>query len=142
MKRIDALQALSNDHLASLALAERCKTLAQSADQEAIGTLARQLVSEFDKKWDVHFRMEEQALFQVARDKGGEIATICAHLEKEHDIMRGIAKQMAEGDYSALNSFGEILYDHTQVEERLLFPLVKQQFTPHELTQVQTLSEA
>lgn len=139
MKRSEALQVLSSDHHASLVLGKKCQETAQSDDQEAIQLLCKKLVSEFEQ-WDHHFRTEETAIFELAKQKGGQLATICAHLQKEHEQMRAMTKAMAEGDCSPLHEFGEMLYDHTRVEERLLFPLVEQQFSQEELAQVHTTS--
>lgn len=139
MKRTEALQPLSSEHHTSLALARQCTQTAEGVDPEAIAQLCAELVRDFPT-WERHFQLEEQAIFQPAQEKGGELATICAHLEKEHNQIRALVRQMAEGDPGPLAKFGSLLHDHTRVEERLLFPLVEQHFSAEELEQVLNLS--
>jgi hemerythrin-like domain-containing protein len=136
MKRITQLQPLSNEHHQSLRLAKKCKDIIAKETDEVIKAFSLQLKDEFDAQWDNHFRTEEKTIFSVAEDKGKEISEICQQLKKEHQILENMVESISSGDYQLLHEFGQLLHDHTRLEERQLFPMVEDMFTQEELDNI------
>ena len=136
MKRITQLQPLSNEHHQSLRLAKKCKDIIAKETNEVIKSFSLQLKDEFDAQWSNHFRTEEETIFCVAEDKGKEISEICQQLKKEHQILGNMVESIAAGDYQLLHEFGQLLHDHTRLEERQLFPMVEDMFTQEELDNI------
>lgn len=136
MKRITQLQPLSNEHHQSLRLAKKCKDILAKETDEVIKAFSLQLKDEFDTQWDKHFRTEEKTIFSVAESKGKEISEICQQLKKEHQTMENMVESISAGDYQLLHEFGQLLHDHTRLEERQLFPMVEDQFTQEELDNI------
>ena len=136
MKRITQLQPLSNEHHQSLRLAKKCKDILAKETDEVIKAFSLQLKDEFDTQWDKHFRTEEKTIFSVAEAKGKEISEICQQLKKEHQTMENMVESISAGDYQLLHEFGQLLHDHTRLEERQLFPMVEDQFTQEELDNI------
>jgi len=136
MKRITQLQPLSNEHHQSLRLAKKCKDILAKETDEVIKAFSLQLKDEFDTQWDKHFRTEEKTIFSVAESKGKEISEICQQLKKEHQTMEKMVESISAGDYQLLHEFGQLLHDHTRLEERQLFPMVEDQFTQEELDNI------
>ena len=136
MKRITQLQPLSNEHHQSLRLAKKCKDILAKETDEVIKAFSLQLKDEFNTQWDKHFRTEEKTIFSVAESKGKEISEICQQLKKEHQTMEKMVESISAGDYQLLHEFGQLLHDHTRLEERQLFPMVEDQFTQEELDNI------
>ena len=136
MKRISQLQPLSKEHHQSLRLAKKCKDIAATATDELIKTFSLQLKDDFDTQWDKHFRAEEKTIFNVAETKNTEISELCQQLRKEHQTMEELVENIAAGDYQLLHEFGQLLHDHTRLEENRLFPMVEDQFTEEELDNI------
>ena len=136
MKRITQLQPLSSEHHQSLRLAKKCKDILAKETDEVIKAFSLQLKDEFDTQWDKHFRTEEKTIFSVAEAKGKEISEICQQLKKEHQTMEKMVESISAGDYQLLHEFGQLLHDHTRLEERQLFPMVEDMFTQEELDNI------
>ena len=136
MKRINQLQPLSKEHHLSLRLAKKCKDIAANENDEALKAFSLQLKDDFDAQWDKHFRTEEKTIFSVAESKDTELSEICQQLEKEHQIMEDMVEKIVAGDYQLLQEFGQLLHDHTRLEENQLFPMVEEQFTRQELDNI------
>ena len=121
MKRAEALQPLSRDHLKAL---QAAKALREAADADA----AR---AEFLEFWDGHgahhFRVEEEVLLPWwARYAPVDRPAISRMLE-EHLEIRRQALRLAAGEASLaeLRSLGDLLHDHVRFEERQLFPAIE-----------------
>ncbi len=136
MKRAHALTELSREHHQSLRLAKRTLDTLSRGDPEEIHALCREIAAGFDQEWERHFADEEAAIFEVTRKMGGRIHQLGEQLVEEHRRMREMARRMQAGDCSPLRAFGELLRDHTRLEERELFPLVEQLFTPEQMTAI------
>jgi hemerythrin-like domain-containing protein len=136
MKRISQLQPLSKEHHQSLRLAKKCKDIAAKETDEVIKAFSLKLKDDFDTEWDKHFRMEEITIFSVAESKGKEISEVCRQLKTEHQKMAEMVENIAAGDYQLLHEFGQLLYDHTRLEENKLFPMVEEQFSEEELDNI------
>lgn len=136
MKRINQLRELSNEHHQSLILARKCKDIVEKETDEVVKAFSLQLKDDFDTQWEKHFRTEEKTIFSVAEDKGKEISEICRQLRKEHHTLEKMVGDISAGDYSLLHEFGQLLHNHTRLEERQLFPMVEDLFTQDELDNI------
>jgi len=142
MKRIEQLQALSKEHHLSLQLAKKCKDIKIKNDYKALSEFSLQLSKDFNTLWKQHFHIEEQSIFNVAKNKTDEINRLCQQLKLEHSTMRDMVSKIAAGEYSLLHDFGKLLHDHTRLEERQLFPLVEKHFNTAELNNILTQSQS
>lgn len=136
MKRIEQLIPLSKEHHLSLRLAKQCKDLAAKGAEQEIKAFSQQLKKAFDAQWDEHFKVEEQTIFSLAEEKGKDISAVCQQLNNEHQAMRNMAEQISAGNYGLLQEFGQLLHDHTRLEEQVLFPMVEETFNQQELDNV------
>ncbi len=136
MKRIDQLLPLSKEHHQSLVLAKKCKDIIARESEEVIKIFALQLEVDFDMQWAKHFKIEEQTIFSLAAGKSKEMSEMCVQLSNEHQIMEKMVRRIAAGDHQLLAEFGQLLHDHTRLEERQLFPLIEKQFTGEELDNI------
>jgi hemerythrin-like domain-containing protein len=144
MKRIEQLRSLSMEHHLSLVLANKAINTAKKGDESAIKALCQQIAEEFNSRWDLHFAKEEQTIFAIFMTnyhirliaEGHEDARLVEQLTEQHNQLRTLSNAMREGDTKALAHFGQLLRDHTRLEERRLFPLISELFTPQELNKV------
>jgi len=133
MKRIKQLQSLSKDHHQSLVLAKKCKSINIEDDREVVEELSLRLQSDFDTLLRKHFRLEEKTIFSIAQTKDENIKKLCQQLEQEHKALEKMIDTISKGEYQLFVEFGQLLHDHTRLEERQLFPMVEEQFTTQEL---------
>ncbi len=141
MKRKEQLISLSMDHHKSLVLAKKCQDIFHLKDEHAIAKKCLEIAAQFDKVWDVHFKIEELSIFSKTCDKSTALIALCQVLKKEHDEMRAMVKQMQLGAFAHLGDFGVMLRKHTRMEERKLFPLVEVEFSQEELDVIDELSQ-
>lgn len=133
MKRSPELIPLSKEHHESLVLAKKCQRTAAAGNHDDIERLCQQITRTFPDKWEQHFRCEEEGIFTLTENYGGEMSALCQQLKQEHDRLREIYHAMRKGDCSGLNAFGELLQTHTRKEERELFPLIESSFSDEQL---------
>lgn len=136
MKRAEALANLSREHHQSLRLAKRCLDTLATGDKTRIQALCQEIAGDFDATWERHFRNEEATIFDVTATLEGRIRELGEQLVDEHNRMRELAREMSAGDCSRLREFGELLRDHTRLEERELFPLVERTFSPEQMARI------
>jgi len=145
MKRIAQLQPLSREHHLSLVLANKAIKTAKLGDKVLIKAFCQQLAEEFDSRWEAHFRKEECSIFAVIERKyqpllteiSSEEAMLIELLTEQHQQLRTLASNMQQGRIDQLAEFGQLLKEHTRLEERRLFPLISQLFTVQELDQIE-----
>lgn len=140
MKRAPELTELSREHHQSLRLAKRCLDTLDGHDPARIEALCREIADDFDHTWERHFAHEEAAIFSVTEEMPGRIHELGEQLVAEHQRMREMARRMRRGDCSVLGAFGELLRDHTRLEERELFPLVEAQFSAEQKARIAELT--
>lgn len=143
MNRIEQLKPLSREHHLSLVLASKAIKTAKSKDALAIEQLCQQIADDFESRWESHFLKEEQTLFTLFENNyqsnlKAEEAGLSLKLRKQHEQMRSMAGDMQTGRVDQLAEFGELLKEHTRLEERLFFPLVSELFTEKELDLIET----
>lgn len=137
MKRAEALQPLSRDHLKAL--------LAAKALREA--TVVEDAAAAFLEFWKVehdHFRIEEEILLptwaaHAEIDREAVLRTLTDHLH-----IRAQALRLANGRLSLqqLHDLGQRLNDHVRFEERRLFPMIEAALSDDELAQLGRALEA
>jgi hemerythrin-like domain-containing protein len=145
MKRKQQLQPLSREHHLSLVLANKAIRTAQLTDKTQIKAFCQQVAEEFDNRWEAHFKKEELSIFAVIENKyqrvltktSPEDVTLAELLKQQHQQMRTLASNMQQGRIDQLAEFGQLLKEHTRLEERRLFPLISQLFTSQELDQIE-----
>ncbi|HDK37802.1 MAG TPA: hemerythrin domain-containing protein [Thiolapillus brandeum] len=140
MKRSSELTSLSHEHHHSLRLAKNCLDTAATGDEAKCITLCQHILDIFDQEWDRHFRNEEASIFDITATMTGKINELGIQLVNEHQRMRTMVAEMQPGDCKKLAEFGELLRDHTRLEERELFPLVEVQFSSQQLQRIKDLT--
>ena len=129
VKRADALQPLSREHLAALLAAKR---LGEAGELEA----AR---AGFLRFWEgdgrLHFRIEEEVLLPIWSLYGEVDEAGVKRMLDEHLAIRREALRMADGEGSLeqARALGALLHDHVRFEERQLFPAIEAALDPDAL---------
>lgn len=118
MKRAEALQPLSREHLAALLAAKKLREASELA-------VAREGFLEFwHEHGQRHFRVEEEVLLPTwARYAEVDVAGVRRMLD-EHLAIRREALRLEDGEASLeeARALGDLLHDHVRFEERQLFP--------------------
>jgi hemerythrin-like domain-containing protein len=121
MKRAEALQPLSREHLTALLAAKKVR----EADDLPAATQA------FLDFWRVdgrqHFRVEEEVLLPAWAAHAEVDREGVARMLEEHLAIRRGALLLERGELSLEHAreLGVLLHDHVRFEERQLFPLVE-----------------
>ncbi|MCK5667031.1 MAG: hypothetical protein KAI17_26270, partial [Thiotrichaceae bacterium] len=136
----------SKEHHQSLILAQKAIKISEDHNVEAITELCKAIVHDYPDEWMVHFKIEEDSIFQLFSESNKteqttEVANLCHILKQEHLAMNRYYEQMKDEDYSILGDFGRLLKKHTRTEERQLFPLLEKIMSKEELNRVYQLSQ-
>jgi hemerythrin-like domain-containing protein len=129
MKRAEALQPLSRDHLKSLLAAKRLRN----------ATDATEAGQDFLDFWEAegkhHFRVEEEVLLPGwALHCPVDRVAVARMLEEHLAIRRGALRAAAEvASLEELRDLGQLLNDHVRFEERELFPMIERALAPENL---------
>lgn len=129
MKRAEALQPLSRDHLKSLLAAKRLRNATDAAEA------GQGFLDFWETEGQHHFRVEEEVLLpgwalHCAVDRGA----VARMLEEHLTIRRGALRAAAgEASLEELRDLGQLLDDHVRFEERELFPIVEGALAPEDL---------
>lgn len=132
MKRADALQPLSRDHLQALLAA---KALREAEDPDA----ARSAFLDFWRDHGAHhFRVEEEVLLpQWALYAEVDRPAVNRMLEEHLAIRREALRLVAgEGGLEDLRALGDLLHDHVRFEERELFPAIEESLNEEQLARL------
>jgi hypothetical protein len=121
MKRAEALQPLSRDHLKALLAAKR---VVDADDVVAAGAA-------FSRFWELerdHFRIEEEILLphwaaHAQVDVAGVERMLADHLAIRAGALR-LAREALSLD--ELHALGTRLHDHVRFEERVMFPAIEE----------------
>jgi hemerythrin-like domain-containing protein len=121
MKRAEALQPLSREHLSALLAA---KELKEAADLKQ-ATLAFLDFWRSDGKR--HFRVEEEVLLPTWAAHADVDRDGVSRMLNEHLAIRCEALRLAAGEATLEDAreLGRLLHDHVRFEERQLFPTVE-----------------
>lgn len=126
MKRAEALQPLSRDHLQSLLAAKRLR------DATDGGTAARDFLDFWETQGRHHFRVEEEVLLPGwALHCPVDRVAVARMLEEHLAIRRGALRAAGtEASLDELGKLGRLLHDHVRFEERELFPMIEAALDP------------
>lgn len=129
MKRAEALQPLSRDHLKSLLAAKRLRNATDAA------AAAQDFLKFWQAEGRCHFRVEEEVLLPGwALHCAVNRVAVARMLEEHLAIRRGALRAAAEeASLEELRELGRLLDDHVRFEERELFPMVEEALTPEDL---------
>ncbi|OJU84941.1 MAG: hypothetical protein BGO11_19175 [Solirubrobacterales bacterium 70-9] len=118
MKRAEALQPLSREHLAALLAARK---LRQADDAESA---AQAFLAFWEKDGRRHFRIEEEVLLPGWAAFGELDRPGVARMLEEHLAIRREALRLQLGGLAIeqVQALGKLLHDHVRFEERELFP--------------------
>lgn len=137
MKRAEQLQKLSREHHDSLVMAKKYTELAKTGSESDFIEAIKELNEYNDNELEFHFQHEERTIFAVIFKNYKEHIPLATPLLKEHGFMRMLIPQItpatAKEHFAVL---GEVLKDHTRVEERELFPVIEQTFSDEELNAI------
>lgn len=117
MKRAEALQPLSREHLAALLAARKLR----AADDVAVAT--REFLAFWDDDGRRHFRIEEEVLLPGWAAYGEVDRDGMARMLEEHLMIRREVVRLRAGELSVgqIHLLGDLLHDHVRFEERVLF---------------------
>lgn len=132
MKRAEALQPLSRDHLKSLLAAKR---LREATDVVAA---AQDFLAFWESEGRHHFRVEEEVLLPGwALHCRVDRVAVARMLEEHLAIRRGALRAVAaEASIEELAELGQLLDDHVRFEERELFPMIEEALDPDDLNRL------
>jgi hypothetical protein len=117
VKRAEALQPLSREHLAALLAARKLR----AADDVTVAT--HQFLAFWDDDGRRHFRIEEEVLLPGWAAYGKVDRDGVARMLEEHLIIRREVVRLGAGELSVgqIHRLGDLLHDHVRFEERVLF---------------------
>lgn len=129
MKRAEALQPLSREHLKSLLAAKRLREATDAAEA------GQDFLDFWEREGRHHFRVEEEVLLPGwALHCPVERVAVARMLEEHLAIRRGALRVAAEAaSLEELQDLGRLLDDHVRFEERELFPMVEEALAPEDL---------
>jgi len=129
MKRAEALQPLSREHLKSLLAAKRLRDATDAAKA------GQDFLDFWEKEGKHHFRVEEEVLLPGWALHCPVERVAVARMLEEHLTIRRVALRVAaeEASLEELQDLGRLLDDHVRFEERELFPMVEEALAPEDL---------
>lgn len=132
MKRDEALAPLSREHHSSLILAQLLKKSAPDY-RDLPGKPVEKAVyamAQYEANIKDHF-IKEEVILERMKGLHPEIARLTGEIKDEHVQLRALFKSLNTADdlENRLNLLGNLLYDHIRKEERVLFPLLQENYT-------------
>lgn len=121
MKRAEALQPLSREHLGALLVA---KKLSEATEAEPA---AHAFLEFWEEDGQHHFRVEEEVLLPAWALHAEVDRAAVARMLEDHLAIRREALRLATGGATVveLHELGRRLNAHVRFEERQLFPLIE-----------------
>jgi hemerythrin-like domain-containing protein len=138
MKRAEALQPLSREHLAALLAAKKLR----AADDIASAT--GEFLTFWDRHGRRHFRIEEEVLLPGWAAYGEVDHDGVARMLEEHLTIRREVVRLQAGELSIaeIHLLGNLLHDHVRFEERVLFVAAEEALDAVSLARLATAIEA
>ncbi|MGN6586641.1 MAG: hemerythrin domain-containing protein [Solirubrobacterales bacterium] len=128
MKRAEALQPLSRDHLKALLAAKRLRDATDAAEA------GEDFLDFWEAEGKHHFRVEEEVLLPGWALHGPVDRVAVARMLEEHlAIRRGALRAAEVASLEELRDLGQLLDDHVRFEERELFPMIERALAPEDL---------
>lgn len=132
MQRAKELRNLSSEHHRALVIAKKARNAAGgSSTTNTWLEIERLYADELER----HFRTEE-VYFIPALERLG-MHELVSRLTREHKDLRSFFRSNPSRDTEALLRFGTLLAQHVRFEERELFNVVQESFTPQELASIE-----
>lgn len=121
MKREEALQPLSREHLVALLVAKKLR------EAESLEQASRAFLEFWRDDGQHHFRIEEEVLLpgwaaRVEVDREGVRRMLDEHLTIRREALR---LEAGEATLDQARDLGSLLHDHVRFEERQLFPAIE-----------------
>lgn len=138
MKRAEALQPLSREHLAALLAARKLR----AADDVSAAT--REFLAFWNDDGRRHFRIEEEVLLPGWAAYGELDRDGVAQMLEEHLMIRRQVLRLQAGELSIrqIHCLGDLLHDHVRFEERVLFVAAEESLDAVSLAYLATAIEA
>jgi hemerythrin-like domain-containing protein len=138
MKRAEALQPLSREHLTALLAAKKLR----EADDVAVAT--RDFLAFWNEDGRRHFRIEEEVLLPGWAAYGEVDHDGVVRMLEEHLTIRREALRLQAGELSLrdIHNLGVLLHDHVRFEERELFVVAEAALDPAALDLLAAAIEA
>jgi len=118
LKRIEALQALSDDHHTALVLARRCQQVANERSPIAAESIWGRVLEDFAARLEPHFQIEEAYLLPALDEI--EESELAARIRNDHTRLRAI-RDTTPPTKDLIDEFGRLLESHVRFEEREVF---------------------
>ena len=147
MKRHPALIPLSRDHHNGLVQALRLRRAATDEDASARLAAAREFVEFFRNDERAHLRDEEEELFPLLLRHVLSQPAPLREARVQHVQLEGFARKLqiavaaSTVDRETLEAAGALLDAHIRLEERQLFPLIKDLVPDQELRRLGLLAD-
>jgi hemerythrin-like domain-containing protein len=137
MKRAEALQPLSRDHLQALLAAKRLRSATD------VSAASRDFLEFWEPEGKQHFRVEEEVLLPGWALHSPVDRLAVARMLEEHLAIRRHALRVAaaEASLEELRDLGQLLEGHVRFEERELFPMIEEALDPGSLRRLATAIE-
>jgi hemerythrin-like domain-containing protein len=121
MKREEALQPLSREHLEALLAAKKVR------EAESLEQASRAFLEFWHGDAQHHFRIEEEVLLpgwaaHAEVDRAGVHRMLDEHLTIRREALR---LEAGEATLDQARELGRLLHDHVRFEERQLFPAIE-----------------
>lgn len=147
MKRHQALQDLSRDHMFALRVAHHIDQAVRRIENgPSLDEATSELIEAWpdDLRW--HFREEEEILLPlIARHQPPtELPEVRVMLD-DHAFLRDAIERlllMDAPDAEFVGELGRRLHDHIRHEERVLYPVIEKLLDPSELDELEAASAA
>jgi len=138
VKRAEALQPLSREHLGALLVAKKLR------EAEDLGEVSRAFLEFWQEDGRRHFRIEEEVLLPGWALHAEVDADGVARMLEEHLEIRREALRLAAGECSLeeARELGTLLHDHVRFEERELFPAAESALDAADLERLAAAIEA
>jgi hypothetical protein len=138
LKRAEALQPLSREHLGALLAARKLR----AADDIVVAT--RDFLAFWNEHGRRHFRIEEEVLLPGWAAYGEVDRDGVARMLEEHLMIRREVVRLRAGELSVeqIHLLGDLLHDHVRFEERVLFVATEAALDSASLARLATAIEA
>ena len=133
----DPMQKLKREHAECLVFAEKIIEIAEKGSDGAVAEAVEKVAMYNAEELEPHLQHEEQAILRALVEQHREHLQLCITIGREHGQLRTLAEHMDPRTARAdLAEFGRLLRDHTQLEDRELFPLVERLFSPEQMAEI------
>lgn len=134
---------LSRDHHQALGQAMAMRR----ANDDNAAEVAAEFVTFFDQHADPHFNIEEQVLIRMFIefvDPATADDPVVTQVLREHGEIGAQVEVLRGGEASTdtVRELGELLDAHVRLEERQLFPMIEDQLTEAQLTELEAAMQA